>query len=109
LYWQAGETKPWYLATNLLDARSAVRLYRRRRWIEEMFGDLKNMVLIWKPAIYAISCACLGSPSPFVCSICGSQLSLNRCVAAVCWRWWIGLVAAISVSFAWVGISWSAV
>lgn len=42
LYWQTGEKKPWYLATNLLDARRALRLYRRRMWIEEMFGDMKK-------------------------------------------------------------------
>jgi hypothetical protein len=42
LYWQKGEKKPWYLATNLLDARQVLRLYRRRRWIEEMFGDMKK-------------------------------------------------------------------
>ena len=42
LYWQAGEDKPWYLATNLLDPRAALRLYRRRLWIEEMFGDMKK-------------------------------------------------------------------
>jgi hypothetical protein len=42
LYWQAGEKKAWYLATNLLDARGALRLYRRRMWIEEMFGDMKG-------------------------------------------------------------------
>jgi hypothetical protein len=42
LYWQAGEDKPWYLATNLLDPRAVLRLYRRRMWIEEMFGDMKK-------------------------------------------------------------------
>jgi Transposase DDE domain len=42
LYWQKGEKKPWYLATNLLDSRQVLRLYRRRMWIEEMFGDLKK-------------------------------------------------------------------
>jgi hypothetical protein len=41
-FWQPGEPKPWYLATNLLDARSVIRLYRRRMWIEEMFGDMKK-------------------------------------------------------------------
>lgn len=41
LYWQPGETKPWFLATNLLDSRAVLRLYRRRMWIEEMFGDMK--------------------------------------------------------------------
>jgi Transposase DDE domain len=42
LYWKPGEQKAWYLATNLLDARGALRLYRRRMWIEELFGDLKG-------------------------------------------------------------------
>jgi hypothetical protein len=42
LYWQKGEKKPWYLATNLLDPRQILRLYRRRMWIEEMFGDMKG-------------------------------------------------------------------
>lgn len=42
LFWKPGEARPWYLATNQLDARSALRLYRRRMWIEEMFGDLKK-------------------------------------------------------------------
>jgi hypothetical protein len=42
LYWQPGEVKPWFLATNLLDPRASLRLYRRRMWIEEMFGDMKK-------------------------------------------------------------------
>src|SRR3972149_10923761 len=42
LYWQRNEKKPWLLATNLLDPRATLRLYRRRMWIEEMFGDMKK-------------------------------------------------------------------
>jgi hypothetical protein len=42
LYWKRGEKKPWFLATNLLDPRAVLRLYRRRMWIEEMFGDMKK-------------------------------------------------------------------
>lgn len=42
VFWQLGEDKPWFLATNLLDPRAALRLYRRRMWIEEMFGDMKK-------------------------------------------------------------------
>jgi hypothetical protein len=42
LFWQPGEARPWYLATNLLDPRATLRLYRRRMWIEEMFGDMKK-------------------------------------------------------------------
>lgn len=41
-YWQPGEKEPWLLATNLPDARTALRTYRRRMWIEEMFGDFKG-------------------------------------------------------------------
>jgi hypothetical protein len=42
LFWKPGEPKPWYLATNLLDPRAVIRLYRRRMWVEEMFGDMKK-------------------------------------------------------------------
>lgn len=42
LYWKMGEKEPWYLATNQLSGRPAVRLYKRRMWIEEMFGDMKG-------------------------------------------------------------------
>ena len=42
IYWQIGEQEPWYLATNLPDPSLTVRYYRRRMWIEEMFGDFKK-------------------------------------------------------------------
>lgn len=42
IYWKTGEKEPWCLATNLPDARLTVRYYRRRAWIEEMFGDFKK-------------------------------------------------------------------
>jgi hypothetical protein len=42
LSWQAGDDKPWFLATDLLDPRAVLRLYRRRMWIEERFGDMKK-------------------------------------------------------------------
>lgn len=42
LYWKRGEKEPWYLATNQLSGRPAVRLYNRRMWIEAMFGDMKG-------------------------------------------------------------------
>lgn len=42
LHWQRGQKDPWYLATNLLCPQAAVRLYSRRMWIEEMFGDMKK-------------------------------------------------------------------
>lgn len=41
-YWKQGEKDPWYLATNQLSAFPALRLYKRRMWIEEMFGDMKG-------------------------------------------------------------------
>jgi len=41
-YWQPGEKTPWLLATNLPTARAALFAYRRRMWIEEMFGDFKG-------------------------------------------------------------------
>lgn len=42
LYWQRGEKRPWLLATNLTHPPAVLRLYARRMWIEEMFGDLKG-------------------------------------------------------------------
>lgn len=41
-YWQPGEKQPWLLATNLTGSQAALRAYRRRMWIEEMFGDFKR-------------------------------------------------------------------
>ncbi len=40
--WKIGEEEPWCLATNLPDLGTALRFYKRRMWIEEMFGDLKK-------------------------------------------------------------------
>ena len=42
LFWQSGEERPWFLATNLTSAQATVLLYGRRMWIEEMFGDMKG-------------------------------------------------------------------
>lgn len=40
--WERGQTLPWLLATNMDDAQQALRIYRRRMWIEELFGDWKG-------------------------------------------------------------------
>jgi Transposase DDE domain len=42
LYWKRGEKEPWLLATNLPSSREALSAYKRRMWIEEMFGDFKG-------------------------------------------------------------------
>ena len=41
-HWKKGEKEPWLLATNLSSRREALVAYRRRMWIEEMFGDMKG-------------------------------------------------------------------
>ena len=41
-HWERGEKEPWLLATNLPSRRATLQAYRRRMWIEEMFGDLKG-------------------------------------------------------------------
>ena len=41
-HWKDGEKEPWLLATNLPSRRETLRAYRRRMWIEEMFGDMKG-------------------------------------------------------------------
>jgi hypothetical protein len=40
--WGATEAEPWLLATNLPTYQLAIQAYRRRMWIEELFGDLKR-------------------------------------------------------------------
>ncbi len=42
LCWLPGHSQAWLLATNLPSPHGALRLYRRRMWIEELFGDLKG-------------------------------------------------------------------
>jgi hypothetical protein len=42
LHWRKGEKEPWYLATSMLSGQPAVRVYRCRMWIEEMYGDMKG-------------------------------------------------------------------
>ena len=42
LDWQPGQRRPWYLATNCTDPRAALRAYRQRMAIEELFGDWKR-------------------------------------------------------------------
>ena len=41
-HWKSDEKEPWCLATNLPDLQTALRFYKRRMWIEEMFGDMKK-------------------------------------------------------------------
>ena len=41
-HWAQGEKEPWLLATNLPSRQQALKSYRRRMWIEEMFGDMKR-------------------------------------------------------------------
>ncbi len=42
MHWKNGEKEAWYLATNQLSGLPTIRLYKRRMWIEEMFGDMKG-------------------------------------------------------------------
>ncbi|HSM57950.1 MAG TPA: IS4 family transposase [Candidatus Sulfomarinibacteraceae bacterium] len=42
LHWAQGEDEPWYLVSDHSDTSKLLRLYRRRMWIEEMYGDMKG-------------------------------------------------------------------
>lgn len=42
LAWERRYPTPWLLATNLTHPRHILRLYHRRMWIEETYGDLKD-------------------------------------------------------------------
>jgi hypothetical protein len=41
-YWRRGEKVPWLLATNLPSDRLTIQHYKKRAWIEGMFGDFKG-------------------------------------------------------------------
>lgn len=41
-YWKRGEKEPWLLATSFPTLQQTHHAYRRRMWIEEMFGDFKG-------------------------------------------------------------------
>lgn len=42
LHWDAAEDEPWYLIADQPGQRRILRTYRKRMWIEEMFGDDKD-------------------------------------------------------------------
>ncbi len=42
IIWRSTESEPIYLATNQVSVLKTWRLYKRRMWIEEMFGDMKG-------------------------------------------------------------------
>ena len=41
-HWAEGQDEPWLLATNLPTRSATLRAYRRRVWLDELFGDLKG-------------------------------------------------------------------
>jgi hypothetical protein len=41
-HWAHGEQEPWLLATHLPHRRATLRAYRRRMWLDALFGDLKG-------------------------------------------------------------------
>ncbi len=42
LHWAKGQATPWILMSDTPDVRQVLRAYRRRMWVEEMFGDMKR-------------------------------------------------------------------
>lgn len=42
LHWAKGEEDPWYLVSDQPGRRVILRAYRRRGWVEQMFGDMKG-------------------------------------------------------------------
>ena len=41
-HWEKGQKEPWLIVTNMESKREAIQSYKRRMWIEEMFGDMKG-------------------------------------------------------------------
>lgn len=42
LHWKVGEDDPWILVSHQAGEQLALRLYEKRMWIEELYGDLKG-------------------------------------------------------------------
>ena len=41
-HWEKGEEGPWFLATDQPATPQTIRRYKKRMWVEELFGDLKG-------------------------------------------------------------------
>jgi len=41
-HWEEGEEEPWFLVTDRPAGRWTIRMYKKRMWVEELFGDLKG-------------------------------------------------------------------
>lgn len=41
-HWEKGEDEPWFLVTDQAAGPWTARLYKKRMWVEELFGDLKG-------------------------------------------------------------------
>jgi len=59
VHWKIREKDPWCLATNLPDLQMAIQFHERRKWIEEMFGDIKKNIFDPERLFYVISCVYL--------------------------------------------------
>ncbi len=42
MHWAKGETEPWHLVSSAPVGPQTLREYRKRMWIEELYGDLKG-------------------------------------------------------------------
>jgi hypothetical protein len=42
LHWETGEDEPWYLVSDQPGRTSLLKIYRKRMWVEEMYGDMKG-------------------------------------------------------------------
>jgi len=42
LHWEKGEDDPWYLVSDQPGQTALLKTYRKRMWVEEMYGDMKG-------------------------------------------------------------------
>ena len=42
LHWETGEEEPWYLVSDRPGKNALLKIYRKRMWVEEMYGDMKG-------------------------------------------------------------------
>lgn len=42
MHWETGEDEPWYLVSDQPGKIALLKIYRKRMWVEEMYGDMKG-------------------------------------------------------------------
>ncbi len=105
VYWRRGEEEPWLLATNLPTKAQTQPAYRRRMWIEELFGDLKGHGFDWEHT-HLIHFARLSRMALVAALLYDWLISTGVRVVRQGRRFWVDRVDRRDLSFFQIGWRW---